>query len=728
MNLLIVESPGKIKKIEAYAGPDFKVMASVGHIRDLPPKDLGVSPPDYRPRYEATTRGREVITKLRAAAKKADKVYLATDPDREGEAIAWHLAEALDLKDPLRVTFHEITESAVKAAIANPRVIDRNLVYAQEGRRVLDRLVGYQVSPIVSSRLRQSGLSAGRVQSPALRLVVEREQAIKSFKMTSHFGVEIEFEAVENVKDGWKTQWNPKKDWLEGDQEFFLDENKAREIAALKNWTVASYQESESKQAPPAPFTTSTLQQAASNALKLDPKRTMELAQRLYEQSFITYMRTDSPNLSDEAIAEIRSLAAQNDWPVPATPRKWASKDGAQEAHEAIRPTSFTVEDAGESPDEKALYQLIRIRALASQLMETVYAVTAVALESELDGKKVVCEAQGRSLISPGWRVVLTGGDQAAEPDEDPEPDNAIPKLREGSQPVAIGGRVLSKKTRPPARFTQASLVKKLEDMGIGRPSTYAAILDNLISRAYVKEDKRQLAATDLGVKIIEALAANFGFTDYGFTKSLEAKLDEIAQGQADYQRVVGSVAELLDKELAGLVQSSGLACPDCGRTLCFSEKHGFWFCPGFKNGDCSAKFQDDHGKPGQRKEKKDPPPLTDFKCPKCGKPLARLTGTGAKGPYDFFGCSDRTCKQSFSVKEDGTPEFEKKERRPLSNHKCPKCSKALVRLQGSGAKGAYDFYKCSSPDCKQTLNPLANGDPDYDGAKNRSAGKGKNK
>jgi len=620
------------------------------------------------------------------------------------------------------------TESAVKAAIANPRTIDRHLVYAQEGRRVLDRLVGYQVSPIVSSRLRQNGLSAGRVQSPALRLVVEREQAIKSFKMTGHFGVEIEFEAVENVKDGWKTQWNVKKGWLEGDQEFFLDESKAKEIAALKNWTVASYQESESKQAPPAPFTTSTLQQAASNALKLDPKRTMELAQALYEQGSITYMRTDSPNLSDEAIAEIRSLAAQNDWPVPATPRKWASKDGAQEAHEAVRPTHFEVEEAGANADEKALYHLIRIRALASQLMEAVYAVTAVALESELDGKKVVCEAKGRSLVSPGWRVILADGDQTAEPDEDAESSNAIPKLREGSQPVAIGGRVLSKKTRPPARFTQASLVKKLEDTGIGRPSTYAAILDGLISRGYVKNEKRQLAATDLGEKIIAVLTGKFGFLDYSFTKNLEAKLDEIAEGKADYQRVVGSVCEFLDTELAGLVQASGLACPDCGRQLFFSQKSGLWFCSGFKTEACSSRFFDDNGKPGQRKEKKDPPPLTDFKCPKCGQPLARLTGTGAKGPYDFFGCSDRACKQSFSVKEDGTPEFEKKERRPLSNHKCPKCSKALVRLTGTGAKGAYDFYKCSSPDCKQTLNPLANGDPDYDGAKNRSAGKGKKK
>jgi DNA topoisomerase-1 len=668
MNLIIVESPGKIKKIEAYAGSGFQVEACFGHIRDLPKGDgdLGVGPPDFRPRYVPTDRGKGAIAKLKALAKTAEQVYLATDPDREGEGIAWHLAEVLGLKNPLRISFNEITESAVKAAINNPRAIDQNLVYAQEGRRVLDRLFGFQVSTLVSSRLRRFGLSAGRVQSPALRLVVERERDINAFKVTGHFGVEIEFEAVENVKDGWKAHWNPKHGgWLEGDQEFFLDQAASEKIAALKSWTVASGQESESRQAPPAPFTTSSLQQAASNALKLDPKRTMELVQALYENSHITYMRTDSPNLSDEAIAEIRSLAAQNDWPVPAKPRKWASKDGAQEAHEAIRPTVFSAEEAGGNAEEKALYKLIRTRALASQLTEAVYSGLSVTLESELDGKKVVCEARGRTLVSPGWRVILSDGDQAAEPDEDVE-SNPIPKLREGSQPVVISGRVVNKKTRPPARFTQAALIKKLEDLGIGRPSTYASTMEHLVGKGYVKNDQRRLAPTPLGEQIIAALEGHFEFLDYGFTKDLEARLDEIAEGQADYQWVVGAANGLLDKEMAAFLQKFGLACPDCGRPLFYSEKSQSWLCPGYKSGACSSRFYDDNGQPGPKKERKEPPPLTDFKCSKCGRPLVRLTG--------------------------------------------------------AGAKGAYDFYKCSAPDCRQTLSALENGAPDYDGAKKKGA------
>ncbi|MDR2945264.1 MAG: DNA topoisomerase I, partial [Candidatus Adiutrix sp.] len=291
MNLLIVESPGKVKKIQGFLGGDFKVMASVGHVRDLPQKEIGVAAPDFTPQYAPTERGKEVLAKLTAAVKEAETVYLATDPDREGEAIAWHLAEALKLKDPLRVTYTEITEAAVKKALEHPRKIDLNLVKAQEGRRVLDRLVGYMVSPAISNAVGNQ-LSAGRAQSPALRLVVEREAAVRDFKVTAHFGVELTFESVDNVSGVWTAQLNP-KNWLEDGQEFFQDKDGAEEIAALRRLTVTAYQESEAKQAPPAPFTTSSLQQAASNALKFNPQRTMELAQLLYQSGHITYMRTD---------------------------------------------------------------------------------------------------------------------------------------------------------------------------------------------------------------------------------------------------------------------------------------------------------------------------------------------------------------------------------------------------------------------------------------------------
>jgi DNA topoisomerase-1 len=600
MNLLIVESPGKIKKIQGFLGRDWKVMASFGHVRDLPKNENEVSPPDFKPHYVPTDKGKKTLAELAKAVKSAEAVYLATDPDREGEAIAWHLADALKLPDAKRVSFNEITETAVKAALAKPRPIDRKLVAAQEGRRVLDRLVGYLVSPEISSAAGDR-LSAGRVQSPALRLVVEREAAIRNFKSTTHFGVELTLESLDNVSDGWRAQWNP-KNWLEDGREFFQDQATADRIAQLRDLTVTSYQESEAKGAPPAPFTTSSLQQAASNALKFSPKRTMELAQRLYENSAITYMRTDSSNLSEEAIADIRSLAAQNDWPVPPAPRTWKSKAGAQEAHEAIRPTKLAVECAGANDDEQALYRLIRLRALASQLEDVRFAVTAAVMESELDGKKVVFEAKGRRLVSPGWRVILDG-DQTVEEGE-AEPNNPIPKLREGGRAVVMNGQVLSKKTRPPARFTEAGLIKKLEDMGIGRPSTFASILDNIKKRGYVKLEKGQLMPTQVGEELIAALAGKFSFLEYQFTKELEAQLDDIAQGGADYKAVVRCAHETLQNELAAFAKAAGHICPECGKPLRRLAKsasgankgYDFWGCTGYPA--CKASFLNKDGKP----------------------------------------------------------------------------------------------------------------------------------
>ena len=332
--LLIVESPGKVKKLQGFLGPDWKVAASVGHVRDLPVKEMGVSPPDFVLRYVPTDRGKDVLARLAALVKKADVVFLATDPDREGEAIAWHLADALKLKAFQRVTYAEITEKAVRAALAAPRGLDMALVRAQEARRALDRCCGYLVSGPLSS---QAGtkLSAGRVQTPALRLVVEREREIKAFTSTTHYGAELTFERVDNITDGWKAAWNTKAFLPEG-SEYLRDKALAGKAAEIRSLTVLDCVESESRAAPPAPFTTSSLQQSASNILKFSPKRTMELAQKLYEFGMITYHRTDSPNLSQEAIEMIRSLAERKGWPLPDAPRTWKAKAGAQEAHEAI--------------------------------------------------------------------------------------------------------------------------------------------------------------------------------------------------------------------------------------------------------------------------------------------------------------------------------------------------------------------------------------------------------
>lgn len=659
MKLLIVESPGKVKKIQEFLGADFQVMASVGHVRDLPTKETGVAPPDFKPKYVPTDRGKQVLAKLAAAAKNAETVYLATDPDREGEAIAWHLADALKLKGAKRVTYSEITERAVKAAIDQPRDVDMALVCAQEGRRVLDRLVGFKVSPEIS-RVAGGQLSAGRVQSPALRLVVDREAAIEAFKSTTHYGVELTFEALDNVTDGWKASWNS-KDWLEDGQEYFLDQQVAERIAGLRNLTVAKYEESESRQAPPSPFTTSSLQQAASNTLKFSPKRTMELAQKLYESSHITYIRTDSPNLSEEAVNDIRDLASKNDWPVLPKPRVWKAKEGAQESHEAIRPTHIEIEEAGSNEDEKALYRLIRLRALASLLVDAIYAVTSATLEGEIDGRKVIFEARGRRLTSPGWRVLLS--DDSSETEA--EPLSNMPKLREGSQAVAVSGEVLTKKTRPQARFTEASLVNELEKLGIGRPSTYAAILENIASRGYVKLEKRQFVPTELGRTIIKTLSGRFAFLDFQFTRRLEEKLDEVAEGRADYLNVVREAFELLEKEAAAFIRETGHSCPDCGRALRHFVKQDakgqrtcdLWNCTGYP--ECKASFANDNGKPGSRLERKSPTPPSDYKCPKCGRPLYRRQGLSKAGKkYDFFGCGDRSCNATYWTRDD-KPDFE---------------------------------------------------------------------
>ena len=722
MNLVIVESPGKIEKVGKILGPDYMVKASKGHVRDLPEKGAGVEPPLFQPQYVPTAKGKGTLADLKAALKKADTVFLATDPDREGEAIAWHLAEALKLHEPRRITFNEITETAIKNAVSQPRTINMPLVRAQECRRVLDRLVGYPVSVEVS-RVVGRKLSAGRVQSPALRLVVEREKEINNFKCTTHFGVELTFESVENIKDGWRAQWDA-KNWLEPDADFFLDKDMAERVAAIKTFTVSGYSESDSnRQAPPPPFTTSSLQQAASNALKFSPQKTMELAQNLYSQGHISYIRTDSTALSQEALDSIRSLASQNDWPVPAKVRTWKNKAGAQEAHEAIRPTHFEIEEAGSGPDEKALYHLVRVRAIASQLEDAVFSVTEVALEAELDGKQVAVKARGRRPVSPGWRVLLEN-DQTEEPQEDGEPANNLPKLREGAQVMAMSGRVLSRKTRPPARFTEASLVKKLEDMGIGRPATYAATLDKITANEYVKVENRQLVPTSIGQSLIEAMAGKFTFLEYGFTKALEQRLDNIAESRDDFLAVVKDVHSKLAEEIKGFIAVAGHPCPDCGKALLHKVKaptkdkgnsgYDFWGCSGYP--ECSATFNDNGGQPGARQEKREPAPLSEHACQKCGKPLRHIQKDGPDG-FSFWGCSGYPdCRETYE--DDGGKPGEKRVPKgkgaSASGVVCPKCKGPLYRRQGTSKKTGndYDFFGCADRACGSTYQ-TKDGQPD---------------
>lgn len=598
--LLILESPGKVKKVQEILGPGWKVAASVGHVRDLPVKEMGVAAPDFKPQYIPTDRGKDVLSRLAGMVKNAEEVFLATDPDREGEAIAWHLQDALKLKNAKRVTYTEITEAAIRAALSDPRSIDMALVAAQEGRRVLDRFYGYMVSGPLSNATGEK-LSAGRVQSPAVRLVVDREKEIKAFSSTTHYGAELTFENVDNITDGWKAALLVKP-WLPDSaagQEYLLDKSLAEKAAALRALDVLDCKESESRTAPPAPFTTSTLQQAASSSLKFTPKQTMQLAQRLYEQGAITYMRTDSPNLSQEAVHAIRAYCETKGWPLVETPRKWKSKEGAQEAHEAIRPTHIEVEDAGETADEKALYRLIRLRSLACQLEDAVYAVRTLQLGAEMDGKQVLFEAKGRTLLSQGWKVLAdqeNGPDEGAEEGEK-EPLNPVPAMKPGTKATALTGTVTTKKTKPAARFTEASLIRELEKRGIGRPSTYAAIIDTISSRKYVTTEKRFLVPTPLGEKIVSGLCGHFSFIEYDFTRTMEQSLDDIAEGKAEYRAVIASAHDQLSKEVLEFAKATGKVCEKCGKPMVHRVKkpgkdgkggYNFWGCTGWP--ECDGK------------------------------------------------------------------------------------------------------------------------------------------
>ncbi len=598
--LLILESPGKVKKVQEILGPGWKVAASVGHVRDLPVKEMGVAAPDFKPQYIPTDRGKDVLSRLAGMVKNAEEVFLATDPDREGEAIAWHLKDALKLKDAKRVTYTEITEAAIRAALSDPRSIDMALVAAQEGRRVLDRFCGYMVSGPLSNATGEK-LSAGRVQSPAVRLVVDREKEIKAFSSTTHYGAELTFENVDNITDGWRAALLVKP-WLPDSaagQEYLLDKSLAEKAAALRALDVLDCKESESRTAPPAPFTTSTLQQAASSSLKFTPKQTMQLAQRLYEQGAITYMRTDSPNLSQEAVHAIRAYCETKGWPLVETPRTWKSKEGAQEAHEAIRPTHIEIEDAGETADEKALYRLIRLRSLACQLEDAVYAVRTLQLGAEMDGKQALFEAKGRTLLSQGWKVLAdqeNGPDEGAEEGEK-EPLNPVPAMKPGTKATALTGTVTTKKTKPAARFTEASLIRELEKRGIGRPSTYAAIIDTISSRKYVTTEKRFLVPTPLGEKIVSGLCGHFSFIEYDFTRTMEQSLDDIAEGKAEYRTVIASAHDQLSREVQEFAKATGKVCEKCGKPMIHRVKkpgkdgkggYDFWGCTGWP--ECDGK------------------------------------------------------------------------------------------------------------------------------------------
>jgi DNA topoisomerase-1 len=558
-NLVIVESPAKAKTIEKFLGKDYKVESSFGHISDLPSKELGVDVEgDFMPKYQVSTDKKDVVKKIKDLAKKADIVWLASDEDREGEAIAWHLAETLklDKEKTRRIVFHEITKTAIQKAIENPRSIDYNLVDAQQARRVLDRIVGYELSPVLWRKVK-GGLSAGRVQSVSVRLIVERERDIQAFGSMASYRIDAEFKTADgnSFKAKLPKNFNSKEDALK-----FLNDNMGA------SYQVSDLQKKPAKKSAAAPFTTSTLQQEASRKLGYSVSRTMSNAQRLYEAGFITYMRTDSVNLSEEAKkgAENEITSAYGSEYSKPTNYKGKSK-GAQEAHEAIRPTDFANHRVNAERDQARLYDLIWKRAIASQMSDA--KLERTNLKIQINATNPVSEqftANGEIITFEGFlKVYLEGTD-----DEDTEQEGILPDLKIGEQLQNKYITATQRFTRPPARFTEAALVKRLEELGIGRPSTYAPTISTIQNRNYVEKgtnegdergyqqlvfenqnikdkmlsekvgsNKGKLVPTDIGMIVTDFLVNHFeSILDYNFTAKVEANFDDIAEGKEDWR------------------------------------------------------------------------------------------------------------------------------------------------------------------------------------------------
>jgi len=623
--LVIVESPAKAKTIKKYLGKGYEVKASVGHVRDLPKSNAKAIDIDggFVPNYEISPEKKAVIEELRKAAKKADEILLATDPDREGEAIAWHVAEILAKSTkvkPKRVVFHEITEPAVKEAIAHPRHIDDNLRRAQEARRVLDRLVGYDLSGLIWKKVRY-GLSAGRVQSPALRIIMERERQIRAF-IPEKFWVITANTRTPNKHSLLLTCVEEPRDKTETDRILAVGEKAS--------WHVAEVKESEQKRVPRPPFTTSTIQQTASTRLGFSPSRTMRAAQKLYEAGHITYMRTDSTSMSTIAQQQIIALVKSDFGDTYLQPRVYKTKSkSAQEAHEAVRPTNFAVRDAGATDDEQNLYRLIWQRAVSSQMSDARLQKTRITAEATpASGDKAIPSftANGSRIVFDGWLRV----DQAARGE-----DVELPLVHEGEtldlQKIDAEG----KETQPPSRYTEAGLIKELEKRGIGRPSTYASIMNTIVTRGYVEKQGRTLIPTDVGDVVSTFLEAHF--TDYisdTFTSDMETELDDIAEGKREYEKTLrefygpfhAAVESKADIEKLTTLGDGPkeFPCPLCGSAMVYKLGKGGKFLSCARFPDCTGSRLADG-----TEIKADEPIGTD---PESGKPIFVLSGRF--GPY----------------------------------------------------------------------------------------------
>ena len=719
-NLVIVESPAKARTIGKILGKDYQVMASLGHVRDLPQYRFGVNvAEDFTPYYEVPKDKKEIVKKLAAIAQKVETVYLATDPDREGEAISWHLVQASKMKDVAikRVVFHEITESAIKDAFKNPKEIDMDLVDAQQARRVLDRVVGYRLSPLLWRKI-EKGLSAGRVQSAALRMIADREAEIQKFVAAEYWTIEADLkkeakgpqDLFKGVLTGYKG--SKKKLTIPSEKE---SEKIVSDLGAA-TYVVAKVSKKNVRRNPQAPFTTSTLQQEAGKKLRFTAKRTMVVAQQLYEGlsigtegevGLITYMRTDSTSVSNEARNEVRSYIDQRFGHkfLPASPRVFTRKSkGAQEAHEAIRPTSAARDPESLksylSSDQFRLYEFIWKRMVASQMSSAAIESTSAIMDakSSNSGQVYLFKATGSLVTFPGF-LVLYGED----PDEKAEQDKQkpLPELSDGDGLQCLDLNQSQHFTQPPPRYTEASLIKALEENGIGRPSTYAPTISTIQDRKYVQKEKGRFFLTKLGRTVNDLLTEHFpDVVDLGFTAEMERELDEVSRGERNWVPVVRDFYEPFQKALdraneAIPDEASGLICELCEKPLVVrSGRRGrFIGCSGYPECKNTRPLPSEEKEAAQLEE-------IDETCDKCSRPMVVRNGRLGK----FIACT-------------GYPEC--KNTKPYivkTGAQCPRCQGDIIEKR---SRKGRTFYGCGNyPTCTFAVNqrPLAKPCPQCEG------------
>ncbi len=723
-NLVIVESPAKSKTLKKYLGKDFEILASYGHVRDLLPKEGAVDPDnDFAMKYQIIEKNARHTDAIIKALKKADALYLATDPDREGEAISWHLLEILKKKKLLkdkqvyRIAFNEITKKAVNEAVANPRELSTDMVNAQQARRALDYLVGFNLSPLLWKKIRR-GLSAGRVQSPALRMIAEREDEIERFERREYWTMESDLKA--NKKDLFSAKLTHYKgEKLEQfsitDEKTATKAQKAIDKAAAGKLTVEKVEKKQRRRNPAAPFTTSTLQQEASRKIGFTAQRTMRTAQQLYEGidigdeaiGLISYMRTDSVNLATEAVEQLRELISERYGKenLPKEPKTYRTKSkNAQEAHEAIRPTVITLDPESIkdklSPDQYKLYSLIWKRTVACQMVHATINMVGIDLGA---GKGNTFRATGSTIVKPGFMAVYQEGlDDSKENDD----DKLLPPLKEGDEVELLAIRPEQHFTEPPPRYTEASLVKTLEEHGIGRPSTYASIISTLQARDYVELDKKRFKPTDVGRVVNKFLTEHFTqYVDYNFTANLEDELDAISRGEKEWIPLMRDFwtpfkALVVDKEAS--VQRKDVTqeamdekCPKCEKPLSIrlGRRGRFIGCTAFPECDYTRNL-------GEDGESTEPEKVEGRSCPECESDLIIRHGRYGK----FIGCSNYPkCKHIEPIEQPADTEVE-----------CPECKQGTI-LQRKSRYGKI-FFSCSRyPDCSYAIwnKPVARPCPD---------------